>query len=90
VVAEKALSKLSSLSGGYASIDRDNTTLTGDRYLRGRRAMVEGRVNLSPELNVSVFYTRAFHNDFLVPNRTRFDVVASYNVLKALQRAGAW
>jgi hypothetical protein len=37
-----------------------------------------------------VFYTRAFRNDFAIANKTRFDLVASYNVLKALQRAGAW
>jgi hypothetical protein len=25
-----------------------------------------------------------------VPNKTRFDAVVSYNVLKALQRGGVW
>ena len=90
VVADKALSKMFSLSGGYASIDRNNAPLNGDRYVRGNRGLVEGRVNLTPEFSVSVFYTRAFNNDFAVANKTRFDLVASYNVLKALQRVGAW
>ena len=34
--------------------------------------------------------SHAFGNDFPVPNARRFDLVASYNVLKALQRAGVW
>lgn len=90
VTLDKALSKLVGLSGGYANIDRQAPTLNGDRYARGRRMFVESRVNVTPEFSVSVFYTRAFKNDFVVPNQTRFDLVASYNVLKALQRVGAW
>jgi hypothetical protein len=87
---DKALSKQVSATGGYATIDRAAPLLNGDRYARGRRMFVESRINVTPELTLNVFYSRAFKNDFAVANKTRFDIVASYNVLKALQRAGAW
>ncbi len=41
------------------------------------------------DLSLNVFYRRAVGNDYAVANRHRFDVVVSYNALKALQRAGA-
>lgn len=87
---DKAVSKQVSLTGGYATIDRAAPLLNGDRYGRGRRVFVEGRVAVTPELSVSVFYTHAVANDFPIANDTRFDLVVSYNVLRALQRAGAW
>jgi hypothetical protein len=87
---ERALTKKLALSGGYATIDRNNPTLNGDRYLRGQRVFLEGRYALLPELTLSTFYTRAFKNDFVVPNRTRFDLVLAYNVVRALQRGHLW
>ena len=36
------------------------------------------------------FADRSLDNDFAVPNDHRFDFVVQYNVLKALQKAGAW
>jgi hypothetical protein len=90
VSAERAITKALTMNGGYATIDRFNPALNGDRLLRGQRGFVEVRYALTPEVSVSTFYTRAFHNDFPVPNRTRFDLVVSYNVLKALQRNGLW
>jgi hypothetical protein len=89
VSADKALTGAVALSGGFADIDRNHEPLNSDRFLRGRRVFAEGRVNLTPELSMSVFYTRAVHNDFAVPIATRFDLIVSYNVLKGLQRAGA-
>lgn len=89
-IVERAISKKIAMNGGYANIDRHNPTLNADRVVRGQRGFVELRYALTPELTVSTFYTRAFHNDFPVPNRTRFDLVVSYNVLKALQRNGMW
>ena len=77
------------MSGGYATVDRA-AVLNGDRFVRGRRGFVEGRYALTPEVTLSAFFTRAFRNDFAVPNRTRLDVVVTYNVLKGLQRGGVW
>ena len=53
------------MSGGYATVDRA-AVLNGDRFLRGRRGFVEGRYALTPEITLSTFFTRAFHNDFAV------------------------
>ena len=88
--AEKAIHPRFALAGGYADIDEFNGTLSGDRYFRGRRLFVEPRITLLPELTVSFFYGEAVGNDFPVVNEHRFDTVVSFNVLKALQRAGAW
>lgn len=89
VSVDRALTRSLSMSGGYATVDRAHV-LNADRFLRGRRGFVEGRYALTPEITLSTFFTRAFHNDFAVPNRTRLDVVVTYNVLKGLQRGGVW
>jgi hypothetical protein len=88
--AEKAVHPKVVLAGGYADIDRDNGLLSGDRYFRGKRVFVEPKIQVLPELTLSFFYTEAFDNDFAIPNDHRFDIVVQYNVLKALQKAGAW
>lgn len=89
--AERDITTRLSVSGGYAQIDLDYVpTLNGDRYARGRRLFVESRYRLSPELTVDLYYGHAINNDFVVPNAQRLDIVASYNVLRALQRAGVW
>lgn len=89
VSVDRVLTKSFTMGGGYATVDRF-MTLNADRFLRGRRAFVEGRYALTPEITLSTFYTRAFHNDFNMNNRTRFDLVFSYNVLRGLQRGGVW
>lgn len=88
--ADKAVHPKVVLTGGYADIDRDNGLLSGDRYFRGKRVFLEPKVQVLPELALSFFYTKAFDNDFAIPNDQRFDIVVQYNVLKALQKAGAW
>jgi len=88
--AEKAVHPRVVLAGGYADIDENNGSLTGDRYFRGKRVFVEPKFTILPELIASVFYGEAVGNDFPVVNEHRFDFVVSYNVLKALQRVGAW
>jgi hypothetical protein len=88
--AERAVTRRVTVIGGYADVDRNFGELNGDRYAHGHRIFTEGRITLLPELVVITFYTHAFKNDFVVPNHERFDLILSYNVLKALQRAGAW
>jgi hypothetical protein len=87
---EKALHPKVILGLGYADIDVANGVLNGDRYIRGKRLFVEPKIQVLPELTLSFFYTKAFDNDFPVPNDQRFDIVLQYNVLKALQKVGAW
>lgn len=90
VAVDKAVHPRVVLAGGYADIDENNGILSGDRYFRGKRVFVEPKFTILPELNLSLFYGEAVGNDFPVANQHRFDVVVSYNVLKALQKAGAW
>lgn len=87
---EKTLHPRVTVVGGLANIDEFNGTLTGDRYFRGKRVFVEPRITIVPELVLSFFYGEAFDNDFPVANEHRFDIVVAYNVIKGLQRAGAW
>lgn len=90
VSAEKALTSKLTIQGGFADIDRFNGQLSGDRYFIGKRLFVEPKYQLLPELTLSAFYTEAVGNAFAVTNEHRFDFVVQYNVLKALQRYGAW
>ena len=88
LTGEKKLAKRFTLSGGYAQIDRRYDGLNADRFNRGHRLFVLGSYALSPEFTVSTFLTRAVGNNYALPNRTRFEVLFSYNLLKSLQRAG--
>jgi hypothetical protein len=88
--ADKAVHPKIVLTGGYADIDRNNGSLSGDRYFEGKRIFVEPKIQVLPELGLSFFYSKAFDNDFPVRIDHRFDIVVQYNVLKALQNAGAW
>ncbi len=85
---EKAfMNKRLTIGGGYAQIDRDYGGLNADRFNRGRRFFFSGTYNLTPEFTLTTFYTRAINNNFPISNRTRFEVMFSYNLLKSLQKA---
>ncbi|MGH9943970.1 MAG: hypothetical protein ACRD9R_16620, partial [Pyrinomonadaceae bacterium] len=88
VGAEKKLRDNLTVGGGFARIDSAYHNLNADRFGRGQRAYASATYAITPELSASAFFTRAFANDFTVPNRTRVDAVFSYNFLKTLQRAG--
>ena len=90
LAVERAVSESVSVNGGLASNDKDNGALNGDRYASGKRYFAGTTVTFLPELTLSAFYTHAFNNDFPVSNNQRFDLILSYNVLKALQHHGAW
>lgn len=90
VSAERSLHPRVLMAGGFADIDVNNGALSGDRYFRGKRFFVEPKFTILPELTASIFFTQAVHNDFAVVNKYRLDMILSYNVLKGLQKAGAW
>lgn len=90
VAGEKTLFKRLNLAGGYARIDPNYGGLNFDRFNTGKRIYVTGTYVISPEFSVSTFATRAVANDFALSNRNRFDLVFSYNLLKSLQRLGAF
>ncbi len=87
---ERALGRRVSVHGGVSDVDADNPPLNGDRYLRGTRFFGGTSIALLPELTLTAFYTHAYGNDFAVANDQRFDAILSFNLLKALQRRGAW
>jgi hypothetical protein len=88
--AERTVTRAVAISGGYADIDEHNGGLNGDRFGSGRHVFTELRCSVLPALTVSAFYGVAVNTPFTIPNRQRFDLVASWNVLKTAQRAGLW
>ncbi len=88
VSGEKTLFKRLTLGGGYAQIDPNYGGLNGDRFNKGKRMFVTATFVISPEFSLSTFLTRAAARRFAVSNRTRFEVLFSYNLLKSLQRTG--
>lgn len=90
ISTERAVHRKLVLAGGYADIDEHNGTLSGDRYFRGKRLFFEPRILILPELTLSFFVAEAVGNEYPVVNEHRFDTVLTFNVLRALQRAGAW
>jgi len=88
--AERALTGAVALAGGYADIDEYYGPLNADRVGIGRHLFTEVRYAVLPTLTVSAFYGVAVETPFTIPNRQRFDLVASWNLLKAAQRARRW
>jgi hypothetical protein len=88
VYAEKAVVKRFSLGLGYADIDAHYGGLNADRFNKGRRIFEQANLKVTRDLSVSAFLTQAVHNSFAVSNKKRVDIVAAYNVLGPIQRAG--
>jgi hypothetical protein len=88
VTAEKAVVERVTVAAGYASIDPNYGGLNADRFNKGNRVFAGGNVTITPELSVSLFAQRAVGNDVFISNRSRFDAILNFNVLKAFQRAG--
>jgi hypothetical protein len=91
---EKALNKRLTITPGIESVDRLYGTfktygpLNGDFYTTGNRVYMQATVNLTSEFSIASQVTQAFHNDYAVANRTRFDLALNYNMMKTLQKAG--
>jgi hypothetical protein len=88
VSADKAITKRFSGGVGFATIDPLYGGLNADRFNKGKRLFQSASVKVTPDFSLQLFMTQAIDNDYAVGNRYRFDVIASYNVLGALQRAG--
>ena len=86
VYAEKAVTRRISAGGGFADIDPAYGILNADRFSRGRRAYAIISARLARGLTLQPFVTYAFANDFPVSNRTRLDIVLSYDMLAAFGR----
>jgi hypothetical protein len=85
---EKAITKRLTVTGGYAQIDPAYGNLNADKFLTGKRLFVSSNLRITSELTFSIFATRAIANSVRVAQRTRLELVISYNLLTRLQRAG--
>lgn len=86
VSAERLVTSHVRLQGGYANIDPSYGGLNGDRIQRGSRVFGTATIPLTSTVNLQLFATQAFGNDFTVTNHTRFDAVVTYDVLAAVRR----
>jgi hypothetical protein len=86
VIAERPVTTHARVQAGYATIDPNYGGLNGDRIQRGQRIFGTASIPLTPALNVQIYATQAFGNDFTVTNHTRFDAVVTYDVLAAVRQ----
>jgi hypothetical protein len=84
---QKNLSQHLSLTGGFVDIDQDYPNWNADRLGKGKRVFIAANYNFWREFSAIVFAGKAFANDFPVINAARFDLILSYDFLRALQRA---
>jgi hypothetical protein len=87
VFGEKTPVTRLTVGGGYADIDLMYGGLNSDRFNKGHRIFCSGSLKLVPELALSVFATQAVHNAVPISNRTRLDLILTYNALASLKRA---
>lgn len=84
---QKNLFRGLSITGGFVDIDKDYVNWNADRLGRGKRVFMAANYNFWREFSAIVFAGKAFANDFPVINAARFDLILSYDFLRALQRA---
>jgi len=84
----KALHKLVRVSGGYADIDTFYGLLNGDRFSRGSRFFGGAEITVLPNLTAEAFVQRAVNIDDPISNRTRVDLILSYNLAPGLKKTG--
>jgi hypothetical protein len=90
VAGEKQVAPRLRLVGGYATIDRDYPSYNGDRYFTGDRVFLHVNVPVTSEFSLSLYTTHTVGDNPGVPVQMRTDVVASYNLVPALKRAGVF
>ena len=87
LTGEKKISNKLNMLGGISDIN--HTFFNGDRYPRGTRLYFHIAYKITPELSVGPVILQAVGPlDSPALPRTRFEFIASYNVLAALHRHG--
>lgn len=87
---EKAIHSRLAIGGGYAQIDPNYGGLNADRFGSGKRFWLIGNLQLSSEFTVSTYLTHTISRTPPGPLHIRFDLILNYNLLKTLQRTGAF
>jgi hypothetical protein len=85
LVAERAIRSSARLQVGYADVDAAHGGLNADRFQRGRRVFAIAAIPIAGPLSAQLFATHAFANSYSVTNRTRFDAVLTWDLLKELR-----
>jgi hypothetical protein len=88
VAAERGVARVR-LQGGYTTIDEKYGGWNADRIQRGKRVFATLTAPVTRDLSLSVFATEAFHSPYAISNRTRVDVVLTFDLLGALKHAHA-
>lgn len=88
VLAEKALTKKWSFTGGYTQIDPKYGNVNADKVFQGKHLYLLTSYALTDDLTFSVFHGHLLEKaGTALPVRTRTEVVLRYNLLKQFQRA---
>lgn len=85
---EKALFGRLTVAAGYAQIDPQYGGLNADRFGSGKRLFLSTNLRLFSDISLLSYATRAIANDVPVAQRTRLDLIVSYNLLQSLKHAG--
>jgi hypothetical protein len=75
------------LAGGFANVDQNYGTLNSDRLGKGKRLFLGATYNFYRDFSLGGGTTKAFGNDFPVPNAARAELILMYDFQKALKRA---
>jgi hypothetical protein len=88
VLAEKALTKKWSFTGGYTQIDPRYGNVNADKVFQGKHLYLLTNYALTEEFTFSVFHGHLLERTSVtLPVRTRTEIVMRYNLLKQLQKA---
>jgi len=86
VFGEKVVNKLLTVNGGFARIDR-RMTLNGDKYQPGKRLYLGSVIKLGHSFTLNPVVIHAVGDlPALSIQRTRFDLILTYNLLEDLKR----
>ncbi len=87
VTLQKSPIRRLALSGGFVDVDRNFVNWNADKLGRGKRVFLTASYNFWREFSAMLFAGKAFSNDFPVINAARYDLVISYDFMKALKKA---
>lgn len=76
------------VTAGVMSVDRSYGPYNGDRYELGARVYHYGSYPVTRDFSVGWFHGEAFATLYPIPNKHRFEIIATINPTASLKRAG--
>lgn len=86
VSISKSVTKVFSLTAGYAAIDRNYGDLNDDAFFHGRRAYLAATLHLPYGFAISPMFDHGVGNNYQLPNNTHFHLAFTYDLLQSLKR----